>query len=215
MDLKRCGQTKTKRDGVYWELVWVRYRTERRGPRRRVVSCILWVMCSRKQAHSVFNKQPEAAPGSWQSRFFDEEGEPEWVEVDTKRVRVEKVRDFGGFWLGLQISDRLDSHPVSCNDCCPEDGRGYIPWSTRWTMTLILISVFASHPVNCGIAEYLYERSSDSILGRGYRQIKSTTTGYLGPWIGSCHTEIEMEKHLKERLGEIFDLEIRLAPVPM
>ncbi|MDO8673888.1 MAG: hypothetical protein Q7O66_20955, partial [Dehalococcoidia bacterium] len=45
--------------------------------------------------------------GSWQRRLFDEEGEPEWVEVDSKRVRVERVRAFGGYWLGLHILDKL------------------------------------------------------------------------------------------------------------
>ena len=67
-------------------------------------------------------REAGGAPGSWQSRFFDEEGEPEWVEVDTKRVRVEKVRDFGGFWLGLRYRTGLISSRF-LNDCCPEDER--------------------------------------------------------------------------------------------
>jgi len=36
MYLRRCGQTKARKDGVYWELV-ESYRTER-GPRQRVVA---------------------------------------------------------------------------------------------------------------------------------------------------------------------------------
>jgi hypothetical protein len=27
--------------------------------------------------------------GSWQSQLFDEDVEPQWVEIDTRRIRVE------------------------------------------------------------------------------------------------------------------------------
>lgn len=74
--------------------------------------------------------------GSWQSRLFDEEGEPEWVEVDTKRVRVEGVRDFGGCWLGLQMVDKLDLIPLL--DRLMPGGREEIPWSMM-ALTLVLM----------------------------------------------------------------------------
>ncbi len=96
MYLRRCRSTKSKKDRIYWELV-ESYRSER-GPRQRVVAYLGEI------AHSTALGIKQAATnkvGSWQSRLFDEEGEPEWVEVDTKRVRVERVRDFGGCWLGL------------------------------------------------------------------------------------------------------------------
>jgi len=34
--------------------------------------------------------------------------QPEWVEVDVKRVHVERSRKFGGPWLGLELLRRLD-----------------------------------------------------------------------------------------------------------
>jgi hypothetical protein len=36
-------------------------------------------------------------------------GQPaaEWIEVDLKLVRVERKRDFGGPWLGLELMLRL------------------------------------------------------------------------------------------------------------
>jgi hypothetical protein len=41
----------------------------------------------------------------------DEEGKAECVEVDTRRVRVEEARDFGGSWLGREISEKLGLIP--------------------------------------------------------------------------------------------------------
>ena len=103
MYLKRCGQTKARKDGLYWQLVEC-HRTER-GPRQRVVA----YLGDMDKAACIGVKQAAADhPASWQRRLFDEEGEPEWVEVDAKRVRVERVRDFGGYWLGLQLLDGLD-----------------------------------------------------------------------------------------------------------
>ena len=74
--------------------------------------------------------------GSWQSRLFDEEVEPEWVEVDTKRVRVERVRDFGGCWLGLLMLDKLDL--VSVLDRLMPQGREEVPRSLM-ALTLVLM----------------------------------------------------------------------------
>jgi len=43
------------------------------------------------------------------------------------RVRVERVRDFGGTWLGLQMVDMLDL--LSLLDQLLSVGREDIPWS--------------------------------------------------------------------------------------
>jgi len=145
------------------------------------------------------------ATGSWQSRLFDEEGEPEWVEVDTKRVRVEGVRDFGGCWLGLEVSERLDL--ISLLGRLLPEGREDIPWSMM-AMTLVLMRL-CEPSSELRIAEHLYERSTlTDLLGipadkvnddRLYRALDS-----LLPH------KVEMEKHLKGRLGELFNLEYDL-----
>ncbi len=200
MYLKRCGQTKTKRDGVYWELV-ESYRTKR-GPRQRVVAYLGDVAESRRLC---VQQATRSTSGSWQSRLFDEEGEPEWVEVDTKRVRVEGVRDFGGCWLGLEISERLGFIPL-LERLLPE-GREDIPWSMM-AMTLVLMRL-CEPSSELRIAEHLYERSIlADLLGipadkvnddRLYRALDS-----LLPH------KADIEKHLKERLGELFKLEYEL-----
>jgi transposase len=200
MYLKRCGQARIKRDGAYWELV-ESYRTER-GPRQRVVSYLGDV----REARRVGVQQAAGGvAGSWQSRLFDEVGDPEWVEVDAKRVRVERVRDFGGYWLGLGVADKLGL--VTLLDELLPEGREDIPWSMT-AMTLVLMR-FCEPSSELRIAEHLYERSClGDLLGipadkvnddRLYRALDS-----LLPH------KVEMEKHLKKRLGDLFNLEYDL-----
>ena len=136
---------------------------------------------------------------------FDEEGEPEWVEVDTRRVRAERVRDFGGYWLGLEVADKLGL--ISLLEKLLPEGREDIPWSMM-ALTLVLMRL-CEPSSELRIAEHLYERSSlGDLLGipsgkvnddRLYRALDS-----LLP------QKAEMEKHLKERLGELFNLKYDL-----
>ena len=94
MYLRKCRSTKRKKEHNYWQFV-ESHRTGR-GPRQRIVAYLGDI----SQAECVgVNQAAEKKTGTWQSRLFDEEGDPEWVEVDTNRIHVEKVRDFGGYWL--------------------------------------------------------------------------------------------------------------------
>lgn len=97
------------------------------------------------------NEPPREEGGSWQSHLFDEEGEPEWVEVDAKRVRAERVRDFGGYWLGLEVAGRLGL--VSLLGTLLPQWREDIPWST---IALVLVLMRLCEPSSeLRIAEHL------------------------------------------------------------
>src|SRR3990170_2972038 len=150
MYLKRCGQTKARKDGLYWQLV-ESHRTER-GPRQRVVAYLGDVD---KAACIGVKQAAEDRSGSWQRRLFDEEGDPEWVEVDAKRVRVERVRDFGGYWLGLQLLDGLDL--IALLDRFLPEGREEIPWPMM-ALTLVLMRL-CEPSSELRIAEHAYEWS--------------------------------------------------------
>lgn len=200
MFLRRCRSTKRSGQHIYWQLV-ESYRTER-GPRQRVVA-YLGDVGEGKRAGTL--EAAKGVTGSWQSRLFDEEGEPEWVEVDVKRVQVEGVRGFGGSWLGLEISEKLGLIPF-LEGWLP-GGREDIPWSMM-AMTLVLMRL-CEPSSELRIAEHLYERSTlTELLGipvdkvnddRLYRALDR-----LLP------QKVEIEKHLKGRLGELFDLEYDL-----
>jgi len=200
MYLKRCGQNKLKRDGVYWELV-ESYRTER-GPRQRVVSYLGNVGESSRLG---VQQSARGETGSWQSRLFDEVGEPEWVEVDVRRVHAERVRDFGAYWLGLVVADKLGL--ISLLQQLLPEGREDVTWSM---MALTLVLMRLSEPSSeLRIAEYLYERSSLVEL-LGIRTDKVNDDRLYRALDNLLPHKAELEMHLKERLGALFDLEYDL-----
>ena len=121
MYLRRCGQTREKKDGVYWELV-ESYRTKR-GPRQRVVS---YLGSIGEASRLGVQQAAKGTTGTWQSCLFDEGGEPEWVEVDTRWVRAERLREFGGYWLGLEVADKLGL--ISLLERLLPEGCENIPW---------------------------------------------------------------------------------------
>ena len=53
--------------------------------------------------------------------MFDPKAGPEWVQVDVRRVRVERGREFGGSWLALKLWQALEFAPL-LERCLP--GRG-------------------------------------------------------------------------------------------
>ncbi len=196
MYLKRCGQSKVRKDGVYWELV--ESQRTKRGPRQRVVAYLGDV----DKAACIGTKQAALEQtGTWQSRLFDEEGEPEWVEVDTKRVRVERVRDFGGFWLGLQVMEKLGL--VRHLETLLPVGREDIPWAMM-AVTLVLMRL-CEPSSELRIAEHLYEQS---VLGDllGIPPEKVNDDRLYRAMDKLLPHKVELEKYLKARLGELFQL---------
>ena len=143
--------------------------------------------------------------GSWQSRLFDDGLEPEWVEVDTNRLKVEGVHDFGGCWLGLHISEQLGL--VTLLEQLLPHGREDIPWSMM-VMTLVLMRL-CDPSSELRIAEHLYDRSSLGDL-LGIPQGKVNDDRLYRALDSLLPHKAEMEKHLKERLGTLFNLEYDL-----
>jgi transposase len=200
MYLKRCGQSKTHQDGHYWQLV-ESHRTER-GPRQRVVA---YLGDMDKVAAIGLKQAAREQSGSWQKRLFDEEGEPDWVEVDSKRVRVERVRDFGGYWLGLQLLDKLGLI-VLLERLLPV-GREDIPWPMM-VLTLVLMRL-CEPSSELHIAEHAYERS---VLGDllGIPAEKVNDDRLYRALDKLLPHKTELETHLKVRLGELFQVEYDL-----
>lgn len=150
-------------------------------------------------------RQAGHGDNGWQAELFEDKAEPEWVEVDLKRVRVERSRAFGGPWLGLELCRRLGlmeflEQAMPC-------GREEIPWPA---MALVLVLGRMCEPSSeLHLAEHVYEASAlADLLGvpaakvnddRLYRALDQ-----LLPY------KEELEKHLKDRLGELFDLDYDL-----
>jgi hypothetical protein len=124
MYLRKCHATQRKMSHNYWQLV-ESYRTSR-GPRQRVVAYLGNI--SQSEGKGI-KQAAEGKKGGWQSRLFDECEEPQWVEIDAHRVRVGRVRDFGSYWLGLQLLEKLDLVPFLDRAIPP--GMEEIKWSLK------------------------------------------------------------------------------------
>jgi len=200
MFLKRCGPSKSNNQHIYWELV-ESYRTER-GPRQRVVAYLGDI---NETACQDIKQEAEEKKGYWQSRLFDTEGEPDWIAVDAKRVRVGQVRDFGGYWLGLQMLDKLEFNAI-LEQSIPH-GREDVEWSV---MSQALVLWRLCEPSSeLHIVEHLYERSPlGDLLGIPDDKINENRL-YRSLDLLLPH-KTKLEKHLKERLGQLFNLEYDL-----
>jgi len=200
MFLRKCKQRKNGQEYSYWQLL-ESYRTER-GPRQRVV------------AHLGDIDEPsrigfkETASGNndhiHQPSLFGD-SKPHWAEVDTSHVKVERTRFFGGPWLGLQVLERLGL--TQFLDSVMPCGREDIPWST---MSLVLVLSRLCDPSSeLRIAEHIYERTALGDLV-GVPADKVNDDRLYRALDALLPHKSELEKHLKSRLGEMFQIEYDL-----
>ena len=151
--MRRIHRAKDGRRHAYWALV-KSVRTAR-GPRQQVVA----YLGEMDAAGRLGIKQ--AAQGSGepvQGELFEASGAwgRRWVEVDHERVRVENGRAFGGYWLGMQLVDRLGL--IGELERLIEPGREKIPWSM---MALVLVLCRLCEPSSeLHIAEHSFEHSA-------------------------------------------------------
>ena len=124
-----------------------------------------------------------------------------WVEVDFSAVRVDGTRNLGGPWLALQLIGKLGLK--SELDRLMPPGREEVPWSI---MALVLVICRLCDPSSeLRIAEHLVRADGFGGPAGRRRQKRSTTIGCTGRRSELLHKE-ELEKHLKNRLGELFSL---------
>ena len=138
-----------------------------------------------------------------QGKLFEPPPTRRWVEVDHQRVRLENGRSFGGYWLGMQLVDRLGLTDELSR--LMEPGREKVPWP----MMALVLCRLCDPSSELHIAEHAYENSAlGELLGippsvvndaRLYRALDQ-----LLPH------KADLEKHLKNRLGELLDLKYDL-----
>ena len=204
MYLRRCYRAKDGKRHAYWALV-KSVRTAK-GPRQEVVA----YLGDLDEAGRLGVQQaagPLCSGSSRQGKMFEEPGavQPRWVEVDFAGVRVDGTRDFGGPWLALQLLGKLKLKTLL--DGLMPAGREDVPWSI---MSLVLVICRLCDPSSeLRIAEHLYEQSALSdLLGVGAEKINDDRL-YRALDALLPH-KTELEKHLKQRLGELFDLKYDL-----
>ena len=199
MYLRRCYRRKDGKRHAYWALV-ESFRTAR-GPRQRVVAYL-----GELDEQGRLGMQRAAQPcAGLQSELFNQGPDAEWVEVDLCGVRVERSRPFGGSWLGLMLLRQLGLTDLL--ETLLPCGREEVSWSV---MTLVLILGRLLDPSSeLHLAEHGYEASAlAELLGVPAAKVNDDrlyrTLDRLLPH------KPALEKHLKQRLGELFDLDYDL-----
>ena len=102
MYVRPCYRRNNGKRHAYWALV-ESYRTAK-GPRQRVVSYLGELD---EQGRLGVQQAVSGESGGWQRKLFDDV-QPRWLAVDINGIRVERTRDFGGPWVGLELLKQLD-----------------------------------------------------------------------------------------------------------
>jgi transposase len=208
MFLRRCIRRKNGKAHTYWSLV-ESYRTGR-GSRQRVVAYLGelkrseqsgWAQLGRKLSgkcrpqRSLFDPPPYDDPA--------EEEEPMLVRL--KGVALERLRDFGDVWLARGLWRLLELDDLLAG--LMPWGREEAPWST--VAAILTIARFCQPQSERHIEDMWYRQTAlEDLLGVPIEKIH-TDRLYAGlDVLLPCKEAIE--KHLRQRLGDLFDLEYDL-----
>ena len=212
MFLRQCFRNKDGKRHAYWALV-ESYRTDA-GPRQRVVA---WLgkldeagrLGIQQVARDASSSQATTTSSEQLSLFNKQDDEepvqPQWVEVNAAGVRVENCRQFGGPWLALEVVRKLQLDEF-LKSVIPS-GREQVSW---WRSALILVVARLCRPSSeLYVAEQWYPKSAlPQLLGISADRVDDNrlyrTLDQLLPH------KAKLEAHLKNRMGELFDLEYDL-----
>jgi transposase len=199
MYLRRCYRRKDGKRHAYWALV-ESHRTAR-GPRQRVVAYLGELD---EKGRLGARRCALGNDRTWQADLFRDD-EPEYIEVDLKGVRVESSRQFGGCWLGLTLWQELGLSEL-LNELLPP-GREEIPW-TAITQVLVLGRMLDPSS-ELHLAEQGYESTALAEL-LGVPAAKVNDDRLYRALDRLLPHKAALEKHLKQRLGELFQLDYDL-----
>jgi len=198
MYLRKCRQHKNGKEYAYWQLV-ESYRTAR-GARQRIVA----YLGDMEEAAREGVARGAREERSYQPRLLGEVA-PEWVEVDAKRLRVERVREFGGPWLGLEVMEKLGLGGF-LHSVLPA-GREEIPWASM--AQVLILGRLCDPSSELALAERIYARTAlMDLLGVPAEKVNDDRL-YRALDALLPH-QAALEKHLKEGLGSLFSLEYDL-----
>lgn len=195
MYLRRCYRAKDGKRHAYWALV-KSVRTAR-GPRQQLVA----YLGDMDEQGRLGVRRAAGGGEEVQRDLFASPASARFVEVDLGAVRVENCRALGGPWLGLQVLQKLGLIELLKGLIPP--GREEIPWPMMaWVLVLSRLCEPSSELY---IAEHFYEHSAMADL-LGIPSAKVNEDRLYRTLDALLPHKAELEKHLKERLGELFGL---------
>jgi transposase len=144
-------------------------------------------------------------PALFDPPHYDEPSSDEPVLVNVNGVRLERLRDFGDVWMALGLWRLLGIDGLLQN--LAEPGREDVPWPT--VAAILTIARFCRPSSELHIETTWYRGTAlEDLLGVSVEKVH-TDRLYDGlDWLLPHKPQIE--KHLKERLGALFDLEYDL-----
>ena len=203
MYLRRSVVHKLGKTHIYWRLV-ESVRNGRHVRQRTVATLGKLDAAGRARASGI--ARHFLGPKLEQQALFEEAPAlPSFARVRTDQVRVEKGRSFGDVWLAWTLWRAL-----GLDDFCREHLSGEherVDWAD--VAAILVLARFCEPASELHIAEDWYGRTAlDDILGIPWARIHSQRL-YRGLDHLLPHKE-ELEKHLKGRLGSLFDLKYDL-----
>lgn len=219
MFIRQCFRKVDGTRRAYWALV-ESVRTER-GPRQKVVAWLgamdeagrLGVLNSAQGLKPPPVIEPptpfkDKRPRYSQTPLFqyeDDKVEPRWVHVNTNAVRVENSRAFGGPWLAMQLIQHLKLNEFFEKNI--PRGKEDVPWSI--TALILVIARLLNPSSELYISEQWYPKTAmPDLIGVSVDQVDDNRL-YRGLDAILPHKEA-LEIHLKNRMGELFDLDYDL-----
>jgi transposase len=207
MFLKRLRRRKNGKGHIYWALV-ESIRTAK-GSRHRVVAYLGELKKSEKNGWAQLcrrlNGRTRPQPSLFDPPHYDDPRDDEPVLVKLKNIRLQRLRDFGDVWLALGLwrllgLDQLLSHLMP-------SGREEVSWEQ--VATILAVARFCEPASELHIADTWYGRTAlEDLLGVAVEQVHHRRL-YAGLDRLLPHKQA-IEKHLKERLGDLFDLDYEL-----
>ena len=205
MFLRSHSREKDGKDHSYWSLVET-VRTPD-GPRQRTL-CYLGELNGSAQARwlktiEVFNEQGEAQ----QLKLFPAHVEPpaddpQVARVLLNQVRLERTRQFGACWLGLELWRRLELDRFF--EQTVDEHEADVPWSR--VAAVLAINRLCAPGSELAIEERWYPSTAlDDLLGIEAGKINDTRLYRCLDRILPHKTKLE--RHLKQRYGELFGAE--------
>jgi hypothetical protein len=157
MFLRRIRRRKGETNYDYREMVEC-VRTVR-GPRQRVVATIGKLSDLRKEERigwEEIGRVLNGGPAKAADLFEEEKDIPEWATVNTRGIRIERMRRFGDVYLGLALWKRLKLDQVF--EKLQKEGREEI---SRGDMFCVLAIARMCQPSSeLAIAESWYEKTA-------------------------------------------------------
>jgi transposase len=204
MFLRPHSRNKDGKDHTYWSLVET-VRTPD-GPRQKTL-CYLGELNSSAQARwlttiEVFNEQGEAQQLKLFPSHVEAPDDPQVARVLLNKVRLERTRQFGACFLGLELWKRLELDRFF--EQAVDDEAADVPWSR--VAALLAINRLCAPGSELAIEQRWYPSTAlDDLLQIEEGKINDTRLYRCLDRILPHKTKLE--RHLKNRYGELFGAE--------